>query len=288
MRILVIGGDGMLGHQLLRELSARHDVQATLRRPLEAYAGFGLFNERNAVGNVDVRDMDSIRKILDRFKPDAVVNAAGIVKQRGEAAEAIPSIEINGLFPHRLAQACANAGARLVHYGTDCVFSGRRGGYAEADIPDPVDLYGRSKLVGEVGGPGCMTLRTSMIGFELSRKHGLLEWFLSQAGAAPGYRRAVFSGLTTPEHARIVELVLAKGGDLSGIYQVSAEPISKYELLCMIAEEFRLNVRVEPDDRVVIDRSLDSSRFRRTFGYTPPTWQTMLAELAAMYRSIRK
>src|SRR6185503_15884533 len=106
-------------------------------------------------------------KALADFRPDAVVNAAGVVKQRGEAAEAIPSIEINALFPHRLAVACGELGAYLIHYSTDCVFSGRTGNYSESDMPDPVDLYGRSKLLGEVSGPGCLTLRTSMIGLQL-------------------------------------------------------------------------------------------------------------------------
>lgn len=280
MRILIIGGDGMLGHQLLKSLGGAHQVRATLRRPLPDYASFGLFSAANAVGGVDVRDVGAVRAQIAAFRPEAVVNAAGIVKQRGEAGEAIPSIEINGLFPHRLAQLCGEAGARLVHYSTDCVFSGRKGAYREDDLPDPLDLYGRSKLIGEVAVPGCITLRTSMIGYELGRKHGLLEWFLSQKGMAPGYRRAVFSGLTTHEHARIVERVLDKGQASSGIYHVSAEPISKFELLRMIAHEYRLDTRVQADDKVEIDRSLDSARFRAAFGYAPPSWQAMVAELA--------
>lgn len=287
MRILIIGGDGMLGHQLLKSLSRTHEVRVTLRRPMVEYASLGLFNPGNATGGIDVRDAEAVRATMVSFRPDAVVNAAGIVKQRDEAAEAIPSIEINGLFPHRLAKLCIEAGAHLVHYSTDCVFSGRKGAYREDDIPDPLDLYGRSKLIGEISLPGCITLRTSMIGYELGRKHGLLEWFLSQEGRAPGYRRAVFSGLTTLEHARIVERVLDKGPGKSGVYHVSAEPISKLELLEMIAREYRLDTRVDPDDRVRIDRSLDSHRFRADFGYAPPTWEAMVAELAAQQRANR-
>lgn len=284
VRILIIGGDGMLGHQLLRELGARHEVRVTLRRPLADYASLGLFNAANSAAGVDVRDADAMRNEIARFRPDAVVNAAGVVKQRGEASEAIPAIEINALFPHRLAQACAEAGAYLVHFSTDCVFSGRKGGYGESETPDPVDLYGRSKLLGELSGAGCITLRTSMIGPELSRKHGLLEWFLSQRGTVQGYRRAVFSGLTTPEQARIVERVLQKMPRASGTYHVSAQPISKYELLRMVATEFRVDTRIAPDDAVAIDRSLDSSRFRAEFGYAPPSWQQMVAELASLMR----
>jgi dTDP-4-dehydrorhamnose reductase len=287
MRILIIGGDGMLGHQVLKTLAPRHDVVATVRLPLDAYAAFPLYTPANTLSGLDVRKAEGVRAALREFRPDAVVNAAGIVKQRGEASEAIPAIEINALFPHRLAEMCAQAGAYLVHFSTDCVFSGKKGGYSEGDAPDPVDLYGRSKLLGELFGPGCVTLRTSMIGPELSRKHGLLEWFLSQKGTVPGYRRAVFSGLTTPEQARIVERVLEKNPRMSGTYHVSAEPISKYELLRMIAREFHLDTRIEADDKVTIDRSLDSSRFRRDFGYTPPSWHAMVAELVALAESAR-
>jgi dTDP-4-dehydrorhamnose reductase len=280
MRILVIGGDGMLGHQLFKALGQRHEVVATLRQPLEAYAAFGFFTRGNTRAGIDLRNPEQVSRVIGEFRPAAVVNAAGIVKQRADGAEGIPAIEINALFPHRLAAICAQAGAYLVHFSTDCVFSGRKGGYSEADIPDPVDLYGRSKLLGEVSGPGCITLRTSLIGPELGRKLGLLEWFLSQKGTAPGYRRAIFSGLTSLEQARVVQRVLEKSPKSSGIYHVSAQPISKLDLLRMIAEEFRLDTQIVPDDRVAIDRSLDSGRFRQEFGYTPPSWRAMVAELA--------
>src|SRR5258706_12617983 len=172
MRVLVFGGDGMLGHQVARHLAARHEVCVTVRRPLDAYPG-GLFASAAALGGIDVRDADGVRRALAGFRPQAVVNAAGIVKQRDDPGAETASDAVNAAFPRRLAGFCSEAGAYLVHYSTDCVFSGRKGGYTEADPPDPVDLYGRSKLQGEVTGPGCLTLRTSMIGPELSRRTGL-------------------------------------------------------------------------------------------------------------------
>lgn len=281
MRVLIFGGDGMLGHQLLRHLSARHEVCVTLHRPIGDYPR-ALFPAANALGSVDVRDSDAVRRALTVFRPEAVVNAAGIVKQRNDAAAEAANYEINAAFPQRLAGFCREAGVYLVHFSTDCVFSGRKGCYTEADAPDPVDLYGRSKLQGEVTGPGCITLRTSMIGPELSRKTGLLEWFLAQKGRAPGFRRAVFSGLTTPEQARIVDRMLAQNTKKSGLYHVSGEAINKYELLRLIARHFGLATTVEPDDALVIDRSLDSTRFRADFGYRPPSWDVMIAELAQL------
>jgi dTDP-4-dehydrorhamnose reductase len=281
VRVLIFGGDGMLGHQLLRHLSARHEVRVTLRRPLDEYGG-GMFSAVNAVGSVDVRDAKAVRGVLAAFRPDAVVNAAGIVKQRNDAAAEADNHEINAVFPRRLAEYCGDAGAYLVHFSTDCVFSGRKGNYAESDLPDPVDLYGRSKLQGEVSGPGCITLRTSMIGPELSRRSGLLEWFLAQKGRAPGFRRAVFSGLTTPEQARVVERILGQNPKISGLYHLSGDAINKFDLLRLIARHFRLATVVEPDDALVIDRSLDSARFRAAFAYQPPSWDEMVAELAQL------
>jgi len=280
MRILILGGDGMLGHQLLQHFGARHETRVTLHRALDQYAGIGLFDSANALDHVDVRDFDTVRKAIARFQPDAVINATGIVKQRAEAAQAVPSIEINALFPHRMAALCAETGTRFVHMSTDCVFSGRRGGYAEDDGPDAEDLYGRSKLLGEVAGPPCITLRTSIIGRELSRKTGLLEWFLGQRGRTiKGYRRAIFSGFTTHEMARIIDRVLTGPGPAHGLYQVSSAAISKFDLLTAIRDRLKLDIKIEPDDSFVCDRSLDSSRFRAAFGYQPPSWKTMIDEL---------
>lgn len=288
MRILVIGGDGMLGHQLLIALAPRHEVRASLRRPLPEYAAFGLFTSANAYGGIDVRDARALDAVLRDFRPDAVINAAGIIKQRDAAEDAVASIEVNALFPHRLARLCAQSGAYLVHYSTDCVFSGRSGNYSESDLADPADFYGKSKLLGEPQAQNGITLRTSMIGFELGRKASLLEWFLSSRGKVRGYRRAVFSGLSTLEHARIVERVLLQQPRKAGLYHVSAAPISKLDLLSAVKRHFGLDLEIEPDDAVAIDRSLDSTRFQRDFRYAPPGWEEMIAELAAIRRAARR
>jgi len=280
MKVLIFGGDGMLGHQLLRHLRTRYEVRATLHQPLEAYPQ-ALF-KGVAVGGIDVRDEDAVRSVIGTFRPDAVVNAVGVVKPSGDAAAEAMGEELNARFPQRLAALCRDAGAYLVHYSTDCVFSGRKGGYTEADTPDPVDPYGRSKLRGEVTGEGCISVRTSMIGPELSRKSGLLEWFLAQKERTLGFRRAVFSGLTTPEQARVVERILERRPRKSGLYHVSGDAINKFDLLRMIARHFGLSTMLEPDDALVIDRSLDSMRFCADFGYQAPSWDEMIGELASL------
>jgi len=284
MKILVLGGDGMLGHELFTQLRARHEVRATLRQPLAAYSGKGLFDSGNAFAGIDVRIAGRVETVVGEFRPEAVVNAAGIVKQRAESEDAIASIEVNALMPHRLALACRAAGARLVHLSTDCVFSGSRGGYREEDPPDPVDLYGRSKLLGEVSGEGALTLRTSMIGLGLYRKTSLVDWFLAQSGRVAGYRNAVFSGLTTRELVRVIGRLLENHPQASGLYHLSAAPISKLELLLKLRERLALKLEIAPVDEPRIDRSLDATRFRRVFGYAAPSWDEMLDELAGQIR----
>lgn len=280
MRILILGGDGMLGHRFFLHVRGRHQVRLTLRQDLATYKAFDLFARENAYGGIDVRRTESVLEVMADFRPEVVVNAVGIVKQRSEANDAIPSLEINSLLPHRLAVLCRAAGARLIHFSTDCVFSGKTGNYSESSTPDAEDLYGRSKLLGELDGSPSITLRTSMIGPELSRHSGLLDWFLAQRGTINGYRKAVFSGFTTIEMSRIIERIATRFPDAHGIYHVSSAPISKYELLCKLRDRLGCRIEISPDDAFHCDRSLDSSRFRTEFGYTPPAWDEMIEELA--------
>ena len=281
MRILILGGDGMLGHRLLSHMQSRHDVRVTLRLDLGEYARFGLFGEHNAFPSVDVRSTERLLEVFAAFRPETIVNAVGIVKQRNEAREAIPSIEINALLPHRLAVLAQAAGARLVHLSTDCVFSGRDGHYTESSPADADDLYGKSKFLGEVNDPGCITLRTSIIGPELSRKTGLLEWFLAQKGTIRGFKRAIYTGFTTGEMSRIIEMLLVRFPGAGGVYHVSSDPISKFDLLTLVRDRLGCAIEILPDETFVCDRSLDSSRFRKEFRYSPPAWPAMIDELAS-------
>ena len=221
-------------------------------------------------------------QVIADFRPEAVVNTIGIVKQRSDAKEVIPSLEINSLLPHRIALACRTFGARLVHLSTDCVFSGRKGNYCETDFSDADDLYGRTKFLGEVSESHCLTLRTSMIGPELSRKTGLLEWFLAQRGqTVKGFTKAIFTGFPTTELARIVEQVLMDVPTIHGVYHVAARPISKYDLLTLIRDRLKLPITIERDSTFECDRSLDATRFHRDTGYSPPPWNVMINDMAS-------
>lgn len=283
MKVLVLGGDGMLGHQVVRRLSSSHDVVTTVRNAAPATIKDCLSHSRIITG-FDARVPDASLTLLLAERPQVVINAVGIVKQRSAAADPLESIAVNSIFPHRLARACRLAEARLIHVSTDCVFSGQKGDYSETDNPDPVDLYGRAKLLGEVSGQGCLTIRTSIIGLELTHHSSLIEWFLRQEGDIHGYTRSIWSGLTTAELARVVDMLVTDHQDLDGIWHVSGPPISKYTLLTDLAALLGRSSTVLPDDSLVIDRSLNSDRFRSAVGYSPPSWEQMLPELAAAVR----
>lgn len=283
MKILILGGDGMLGHQLLKFLDPRHDVKVTLRQDLGAYTQYGLFNRGNSYDAIDIRSFDRLLEVMADFRPQAVINAVGIVKQRRDAKESIPSLEINALLPHRLAVLCKGIGARLIHLSTDCVFSGKKGNYLESDPSDAEDLYGKTKFLGEVHESNCLTLRTSIIGRELMRNASLFEWFMAQNGKIKGFTKAIYNGFTTIEMSRIIEKMLLEYPLASGVYQVSSDPISKYELLNLFREKANKDIDIEPDDFFICDRTLNSTKFRCQFDYVPPSWAEMIEELISSY-----
>jgi dTDP-4-dehydrorhamnose reductase len=281
MKILILGGDGMLGHQLLVSLQQRHDVRVTLRQTKDHYQCYSLFNASNSYFDVDVRSDEKLKFVLSDFKPHAVINAVGVIKQRQIANEAIPNIEINALFPHRLANLCEAQQVRLIHFSTDCVFSGKTGQYTEKDLSDAKDYYGKCKYLGEVIGDHCLTLRSSVIGLELARKASLIEWFLAQKGNIKGFRKAIYSGLTTQEMSRVIEMILVDYPTLSGLWHVSAQAINKFELLSRLAKMIgKSDVTITPDDDFVCDRSLLGEPFTKLTGYQAPSWELMLSELA--------
>jgi dTDP-4-dehydrorhamnose reductase len=280
MRLLILGGAGMLGHKLWQSAAPVLDTWATVR-DARAFRAGPPFDAARLVPGVQADQFDTVDRAVASVRPDVVVSCIGVVKQRGEARDPVVSLTVNSLFPHRLAALCASAGARLIHISTDCVFAGRTGGYRESDDPDAVDLYGRTKQLGEVSGPGALTLRTSIIGRELATSQGLVEWFLDQKGRAPGFTKAIFSGLTTMELSRVILRVIQLHPALEGIYHVASTPITKYDLLVLLNRAFDRGLTIDSDGSVRIDRSLDGRRFQAATGYVAPEWPAMIAEMAA-------
>jgi dTDP-4-dehydrorhamnose reductase len=279
MRILVLGANGMLGHVVCRVMSEKpqYIVTGTVRDRMapNALASGAV----RIMPGVTVEDPDAIRRVFEAVQPEAVVNCIGLVKQLAAAADPLQVIPINALLPHRLAALCQSAGVRLVHISTDCVFSGHKGNYTEADVPDPVDLYGRSKLLGEVDYPHTITLRTSIIGPELGGQRGIVGWFLSQQTPVKGFRRAIFSGLPTVELANLICSVVLPRHHLHGLFHVASSPISKFDLLGLISAAYGKTNQIIPDDELIVDRSLCGQRFAEASGYVSPPWPDLVRKM---------
>lgn len=276
----MLGATGMLGNAVLRyfAMQGQHAVGGSVRSMASAARLPAQLRELLIPG-VDIENFDSIARAFAAFRPHVVINCIGLIKQLAEVDDPLIAIPTNSLLPHRLARLCAMTDARLIHVSTDCVFSGSRGGYVETDFPDAEDLYGRSKYLGEVDYPHAVTLRTSIIGHELGSAHGLVGWFLAQQGRVRGYTKAIFSGLPTVELARVMHDFVLPNPALRGVYHVSAAAIDKHSLLRLVADTYAKKIEIAPDEAVVIDRSLDSSRFRAATGYVPPQWDALVAAM---------
>ncbi|QDL55223.1 dTDP-4-dehydrorhamnose reductase family protein [Rhodoferax aquaticus] len=282
MKVLVFGASGMIGSAMFRVLSAKKEWQVwgTLRSA-DGKRFFSREQQDKLLAGVDVEKHDALVRMFARVKPEVVVNCIGLTKHHKVAEDPQLALPLNALLPHRMADLCAVAGARLIHVSTDCVFAGTKGNYAETDAPDAGDVYGKSKYLGEVDYSHAITLRTSTIGHELQSAYGLLEWFLAQQGSCKGFNRAIFSGLPSTEFARVVREVVIPQHDLHGLYHVGADPIGKYELLKFIAKAYCKQIDVVRDDEFTIDRSLNSSRFSQVTGYKAAGWPELIHAMHA-------
>lgn len=290
MKILVLGANGMLGHKMFQVLRDRFpETYGTIRGCLAdgALSKIDLFQTGHIIEELAADEFTTLDFFLRLRQPEFVINCIGIVKQRPTAEDAIQSITINSLLPHHLVNVCSEWGGRVIHISTDCVFSGNQGGghgYTEDDLADADDLYGRSKWLGEVTSENALTLRTSIIGRELSNQASLLEWFLSRNHSVPsqvsGYKRAFYSGVTTNHLAEVVGNIIEFHPSLSGLYHVASQTITKYKLLHLIREAFHLYVEIAPDENFFCNRSLNGERFQRATGYVCPSWPELIEQLA--------
>ncbi len=284
MKLLIIGATGMLGHKLLDYFSrnSSYEISGTIRS-MEGLESFFTSNKTTIFSNVDADDIDELEKIIVLQEPSVVINCIGIIKQLELASDPLASISINALFPHKLAQICAKHSVRMIHISTDCVFDGEKGNYVESDHSNATDLYGRTKYLGEVSYGHCVTLRTSIIGHELKGKFGLVEWFLSQEMKIRGFTRAIYTGFPTIELARIIDEYVVPNESLAGLYHVSSEPISKFDLLKLISKRYSKDIEIEPFDDFVCDRSLDSSTLKGQTGFKSASWETMVDDMHRDY-----
>jgi dTDP-4-dehydrorhamnose reductase len=276
-RVLILGASGMLGNALFRFFSQSNGYKTFGTVRSDAAKGFfPKVLQANMIAGVEVDNIDHLTTLFATVKPHIVINCVGLVKQLAQSEDPLLAIPINAILPHKLAKFCSMIDARFIHISTDCVFSGSKGMYSEQDTPDAIDVYGRSKLLGEVDYPNAVTLRTSIIGHELTQSRSLIGWFLSQTGQVKGYSRAIFSGLPTVELARVIRDYVLKDDSLRGLYHVSAAPINKYDLLSLVSKYYDHAIDIIDDDTLIIDRSLNSTRFKSATNYRPPAWPELV------------
>ncbi|MBU2530038.1 MAG: SDR family oxidoreductase [Elusimicrobia bacterium] len=282
-RILILGGAGTLGHKLWQIIPQKFpDTYVTVRKSKDFYAKTGLFSSEKVIELLDLRDFSQLEKVLNELKPDIILNCAGVTLRSKEAKDEVSNIAVNALLPNKLAEWCSNNNSRLIHFSTVCVFTGKDGNYNDESIPDAQDLYGRTKTLGEVNKPCALVLRSSFIGIELFGGMELLEWFLAQEGKTiKGFRKAIFTGLTTNYLAKVVCYLIENHPNLSGIYNVSSEIISKYDLLNLAKEAYKLDIKIEPEDKFECQRDLNGERFNKAIDFKCPSWKELMTEMAA-------
>ena len=291
MKVCILGASGMLGHTLFYQLSQyRHlEVWGTVRNIEKIKKLIPIIYSERLVNNVNAYDFTSIEKVLNQLRPDVVVNCIGLIRQLPEGQKHLPCIEINARLPHLLLDLCSKISARLIHYSSDCVFDGQKAGaYTEEDPCTANDVYGLTKYLGEVTAKPALTIRTSLIGPELRNKLSLVEWFLAQEGEITGFTHAIYTGLTTVEHSRILADVILPRKDMFGIYQVAAHPVSKYELLKLISQEYGKEISIKPSDLIREDKRLSPQKFASLTGYIPPAWDELVAAMHQNHESYIK
>ena len=285
MKVYIIGVTGMLGSCLFLNFvnNSKFQVKGSLR--LKNCKYFKNYKE-NIDYNVDIKNLNNLKKKILSFKPDYVINCVGWVKQKNEKKKT--SQYLNSRFPHLLNDFLKVNNIRLIHFSTDCVFSGKKGNYEITDKPDPIDLYGETKLKGEILNKNCLTIRTSIIGHEINAKIGLLEWFLDQKENCLGFEKAYFSGLTTYEIYKFLSKIIISKKKISGLYHLSSKKISKYILLNKIKKIYIKFIKIKKDPSVYIDRSLSKKFSYRIFKYSIPNWDTMIKEMQVNKKKINK
>ena len=279
-RILIIGSNGMLGHMLFNYFSTKDsfDTFGLSRKLIN-----GFINKKNIMKEEDFTNPDIINSFIDKLRPNLVINCVGMIKQNPNISNVEESFYLNSFFPKLLSQICKVKKIRLITFSTDCVFSGKKGFYKEDDLVDVKDIYGQSKYLGEVNdSDNTVTLRTSIIGKELNTKRGLLEWLILQSKLNKkvyGFKNVIFSGFPTIEVARIIHKYIIPNTELKGIYHLSSDPIDKYSLLNLIKRFYGLDINILEEYDNVIDRSLDSSKFRSETGFIPYNWEYLVQSM---------
>lgn len=273
LRFLVLGVSGMAGHVIARYLQERgHDVIGFSRRPTEFVP--------TLLG--DATDRVSLTELVRKGRFDVIVNAIGILNANAENNESL-AMYLNGDLPHFLVEISHDIPTRIIHMSTDCVFAGNTGPYTEGSVPDGESVYDRSKARGELNDGKNITLRNSIVGPDINKEGiGLFNWFMGQNGTVHGFKRALWTGMTTLELARAMEHV-AIMGDTGLVNMVPPESISKYDLLGLFKKYFRgEDIVIVPDEGFVLDKTLVRTNFDSSF--RPKPYEEQVADMTQWVR----
>lgn len=288
MKILILGASGMAGSAFFKSLTKNLNLNVfgTLRN-IDNAVYFNNINKENFIKINNINDIPKLTQIINKYNFQLIINCVGLTKQKINESFIIDSIKINSLFPHELARICTEKKIRLIHLSTDCVFSGYKGNYAENSLADPIDIYGRSKLLGEISdNKYVLTIRTSIIGHELSTRFSLLEWFLNQKENCKGFNKAIFSGFPTGALAKVIEDYIIPNSSLYGTYHIASNPINKYDLLCLIAKIYKKSIKINLDPNLIVDRSLDAKKFNKKVGFIPPSWDDLIEDMYSQHLEV--
>jgi len=281
MRILILGGNGMIGHKIYQVLSDSYaDTWVLFKKKRDQFAFYKIFNKDKIIDDFDLVEFDKLNSILDNLSPDVIINAAGVTTRRGINDNKFKSILINSALPHFLDNWTKLNNKRLIHFSTDCVFSGKIGFYTESSLTDAEDTYGRTKALGEVISQNSITLRGSMIGRELENKTELLEWFLNQnESTVKGFTNVIYSGITTFRMANYVHKIIRDFPRMHGIYNVSSKSITKFDLVNLFNDFFKKDTTIIPESSYTSNKDLDSTKFYTDTGFEKPNWKELAKEL---------
>lgn len=276
MRVLILGADGMIGHKMAQTF-AKYPIDLGLNSRYNSKFIRKIF-PKASIFEYDL-NKKKIEQLLNYYNPEFIINAVGITIRRGACGDQKTNY-INAILPREIDTWCMSNNKKQIHFSTDCVFSGKKGNYSDFDLTDADDSYGKTKGLGEINSDNTLTIRSSMIGRELFNNTELLEWVVKHKNQKiNGFDNAVYSGVTTLWMSKTVYKIIKNLPKLSGIWNVSSRPISKYELIKKINDQFMLNIDIVRDSSFYSNKSLNSNRFFSETNFEIPNWDDMLSEL---------
>ena len=275
MKVLILGSDGMIGHKIAQSLNDECELILSSRKSISLDT-IGVKR-----GKILFHDLitDNLDSMLKKIFPDLIINCAGITTRRGVKDNIQNTRLLNSDIPHKLDSWANLNSKKLIHFSTDCVFSGSRGNYLDNDISDANDTYGKTKAAGEVNSFNTLTIRCSMIGRELYNFTELFEWLVKNKNKnIDGYSKVFYSGITTVRMGKIISKIIKEDINLTGIYNISSIPISKFDLLHKLSNAFGLNVDITENKNIKSNKVLNSKKFTEITGIKTPDWDDLISE----------